>query len=298
LIGLDWGTSSVRAMLVGAEGRVLAEKAQPWGITRLPEGGFPAAFAALAGEWRSALPGLPCLACGMVGSRQGWVEAPYCEAPAGADAIAAMLAEVPGAGLRIVPGVVQRGDRPDVMRGEETQVVGALGDAARGLAVLPGTHSKWVRVEAGRIAGFRTFMTGEVFATLRGHTILGAFAPETAAEDAAFARGVLAAHQSDEGLAGLLFSARALVLTDRLEPGGAIAFLSGLLIGDEIRTASTAFAEAGVVPVLIGEAALCDRYRLAFDLCGIAARVAPPGAAAAGLWRIARHAGLIAGGSV
>jgi 2-dehydro-3-deoxygalactonokinase len=83
LIGLDWGTSSLRAMLIGADGVVLEEAARPWGITRLPPGGFVAAYDEVTAAWRAAWPALPCLGCGMVGSRQGWVEAPYCEAPAG-----------------------------------------------------------------------------------------------------------------------------------------------------------------------------------------------------------------------
>ena len=289
LIGLDWGTSSLRAMLIDAAGGVVEEDARPWGITRLPQGGFRAAHDAMTAAWRAAWPGLPCLAAGMVGSRQGWVEAPYCEAPAGVEALAARLATVAEAGLFLVPGIVLSGARSDVMRGEETQVIGALGDAGSGCAVLPGSHSKWVDVEAGRITGFRTFMTGEVFAALRDHTILGAFpAPETEDGDA-FDSGVHAAHDNAEGIASLLFSARALVLTGRLPASGAIDYLSGLLIGDELRS-----APEGAPLLLIGEASLCRRYRRAMRLCAIHAKIANPGATAAGLWRIARCAGLVA----
>jgi 2-dehydro-3-deoxygalactonokinase len=288
LIGLDWGTSSLRAMLIGADGVVLEEAARPWGITRLPPGGFVAAYDEVTAAWRAAWPALPCLGCGMVGSRQGWVEAPYCEAPAGPAALAARLATVPEAGLSIVPGIVLTGARPDVMRGEETQVAGALGEDDGGLAVLPGTHSKWVVVQAGRIVGFRTFMTGEVFAALRDHTILGAFPPGEAEDAAAFERGVLAAHGAAEGIAALLFSARALVLTGLLPGSGARDYLSGLLIGDELRAAPD-----GARPVLIGEAALCRRYERAMRRCGIHATMTDPGTTALGLWRIAGRAGLI-----
>jgi 2-dehydro-3-deoxygalactonokinase len=289
LIGLDWGTSALRAMLIDAAGGVIEERAQPWGIMRLPPGGFAAAYDGVVGAWRQAWPALPCLAAGMVGSRQGWQEAPYCDAPAGAAALAAKLAQVPDAGLSIVPGIMLPGPRPDVMRGEETQVIGALGDAAGGLVVLPGTHSKWVQVDAGQIVRFRTFMTGEVFAALRDHTILGAFPAAAAPDDAAFDLGVVTAYADTDGLAALLFSARAMVLAGRLAAEGARDYLSGLLIGDELRAGA-----AGTAPLLIGDAALCARYHRAMRVCGLAPRIAPPGAAAAGLWRIARRAGLIA----
>ena len=289
LIGLDWGTSSLRAMLIDDAGRVMEEDARPWGITHLPPGGFRAAYDTVTAAWRAAWPGLPCLAAGMVGSRQGWVEAPYCDTPAGVAALASRLATVAEVGLFVVPGVLLSGARPDVMRGEETQVIGALGDADSRCVVLPGSHSKWVSVEAGRITDFRTFMTGEIFAALRDHTILGAFpAPETPDQDS-FDRGVHTAYVSAKSAFSLLFSARALVLTGRLSANGALDYLSGLLIGDELRS-----APKGARLLLIGEASLCRRYWRAMRLCGIHASIANPGVTAAGLWRIACRAGLVA----
>ncbi len=275
-------------MLIDGVGRVIEEDARPWGITHLPPGGFRAAYDAVTAPWRAAWPRLPRLGAGMVGSRQGWVVAPYCDVPAGVEALASHLATVAEVGLSIVPGIVLSGARSDVMRGEETQVIGALGDADSRCVVLPGSHSKWVDVEAGRIIDFRTFMTGEVFAALRDHTILGAFpAPETADQDS-FDRGVHTAYVSAESLFSLLFSARALVLTGRLSASGALDYLSGLLIGDELRS-----APKGARLLLVGEASLCRRYRRAMRLCGIHATTANPGVTAAGLWRIACRAGLI-----
>ena len=292
LIGLDWGTSSLRAMLIDDRGSIIEEQAHPWGITHLPQGGFRAAYDHLTAGWRATWPGLACLAAGMVGSRQGWVEAPYCDVPAGVEALAAHLAIVPETGLRIVPGILQPGDHPDVMRGEETQVIGALGNAAdvigQAFVVLPGSHCKWVRIDGGRITGFRTFMTGELFAALRGHTILGAFSGSGTDNPDAFDRGVKAARDAVGGIAPLLFSARTLVLTGSLPADAAADYLSGLLIGDELHA-----APADSNPLLIGEAPLCRRYARAMQLCGISARIAEPGAAAAGLWRIARAAGLL-----
>lgn len=184
LVGLDWGTTSLRAYLFDADGNVLAARASTAGIMNLPRpGGFDAAFEAVAAEWFDAFPELPAIAAGMVGSAQGWREAPYVDTPATAQALVAGIVEVEtarGVVLRIVPGVIERGELPNVMRGEETQIVGALaGDAALGangaaaLVGLPGTHAKWAVVRGESIEAFHTFMTGELFAALRDHTILG-----------------------------------------------------------------------------------------------------------------------------
>jgi len=191
LVGLDWGTSSLRAHRFGPDGSVVETRSRPWGIRSLPDGGFAAALAEIAGDWLARQPAPPVVACGMVGSRQGWREAPYVECPADARALAAALvrcdtgAGPAGSPLRIVPGVARAGDHharperlPDVMRGEETQVCGALAVAPEladdALVVLPGTHSKWCAVRDGRLASFQTFMTGELFAVLRDHSLLGA----------------------------------------------------------------------------------------------------------------------------
>jgi 2-dehydro-3-deoxygalactonokinase len=301
LIALDWGTTSLRAYLLAADGTtVLDRRAEPWGIMRLPEGGFAAAFDRVTGGWRARAPEVGAVAAGMVGSAQGWVEVPYCPAPAGAAELAAALAPAHGGVLHVVPGVARLGDAPDVMRGEETQVVGALALrpdlAERSLLVLPGTHSKWVRVADGAVRDFTTYVTGELFAVLREHSILGRAAAEAgrapdAAAAAAFAAGVRAARGSAGGVAPLLFSARALVLAGRLAPEASADYLSGLLIGDELRCALA----AGEAPrALVGDAALCRRYAAALRLFDVDAPPVIDGAAPAGLWHIARRAGLVA----
>ena len=200
--------------------------------------------------------------------------------------------------LHIVPGVRLGGPRPDVMRGEETQVVGLLATqpalAGRATLVMPGTHSKWVRVQAARIVDFHTYMTGELFALLREHSILGRPAREAGGgqgSDEAFDRGVAAVR--DAGAAGataLLFSARALVLGGQLRAGDSLEYLSGLLVGEELRCALKDGDAAA--PVLVGDAALCARYRRALALYDRSSHTAVDGAAAAGLWQIARQAGL------
>ena len=185
------------------------------------------------------------------------------------------------------------------MRGEETQIVGTLARrpalATRSVIVLPGTHSKWACVENGRITGFTTYLTGELFAVLRDHSILGR-APVTpgreasdAALDDAFARGVRAAQRAPDGVAPLLFSARALVLVDRLAGEASLPYLSGLLIGDELRCG---LAKDGPPAALVGDMALCDRYRVALGLFGVHDIPIIDDAAPAGLWAIACRAGI------
>jgi 2-dehydro-3-deoxygalactonokinase len=231
----------------------------------------------------------------MVGSRQGWAEAAYLDCPAGPEELAAALLPVAfaGAEVRIVPGLAaaDADGVPEVMRGEETQVAGAaalLPDAR--IACLPGTHSKWVRLEAGRIAGFATHLTGEAFAALSGHTILRrmmrAGNTDDAASRAAFDRGVARAGQAG-GLLHHLFGVRALALFGRLAETEGASYLSGLLIGHEVRAALP--EDAGVVPV-IGEASLASLYVRAIAACGGRAETLAGDHAAAGLARIGRLA--------
>ncbi len=195
LIGVDWGSSSFRAYRIARDGAILETIATADGVAAVSPGGFPAAFRGLLGGWLDAHPAAPVLASGMVGSRNGWREAPYLPCPADPIALSANLVTVEAEGRRvlIVPGLsdIDAQGEPDVMRGEEVQILGVAGGGAD-LIVLPGSHSKWAAVDAGRILGFETFPTGEVFAAVRDHTLIGAFArsaaPRTPGE--AFARGV------------------------------------------------------------------------------------------------------------
>ena len=296
LYAIDWGTSSARAYALDAAGNVVDERSAPLGIQRIADGNFAAALATLC---QGAAPGVPMLASGMIGSRQGWVEAPYRECPAGFDAIASGLTPVPQTRLAIVPGLVCRDAQgvPDVMRGEETQLFGALADDAVGrqVVVLPGTHSKWAVVEGRTIEAFTTFMTGELFAVLREHSILGRMIGD-GSDAAAFERGVATSLCEDAALTHDLFSARTLPLTGALASAGVADYLSGLLLGAEIAAARRWMArrslgDAGVT--LIGDAALCGRYRTALSIAAVGAELGPGAAAARGLWRIAQHAGLL-----
>jgi 2-dehydro-3-deoxygalactonokinase len=296
LSGLDWGTSSLRAFRFDGAGRIVETRARAWGIRQLPEGGFDAALAEITAGW----PALPRLACGMVGSRGGWREMPYLDLPADTAQLGRALGRLcaaDGRDVHLVPGLRDpRG--PDVMRGEETQLLGALALrpalAAASCFILPGTHSKWAVVRDGAVTGFRTLMTGELYALLRRHSILGG--DVQAADDAvAFARGVAAARDSGAaGALGRLFSARALMLDGALASASVPDYLSGLLIGEEFRIAlADGLARRDAPLQLIGETALCERYRRAAALFEI--ELPPPveEAAARGLWQLATQAGLV-----
>ena len=303
LLAVDWGTTALRGALLAADGTVLAEHASAGGLLSVPPGGWGAAFEAEFGAWLAAHPGLRCLMAGMVGSRQGWVQAPYCACPAGPLDLAAQLLWLQPGRLAIVPGLsTEASGLPDVMRGEETQVFGAL--AVLGLSdatlVLPGTHSKWVTVQGGRITGFATHMTGECFALFRQHSILARTLPAlepagAAAADAwvpeAFDRGVLQAQKAG-GLLHHLFCVRSLSLFDRLDAASASSLLSGLVIGEELRAQAlpAQFRAGGVV--VIGSAALTSRYQRALGLLGVPVQTV----GAEATWRgLAALAGTLAG---
>jgi 2-dehydro-3-deoxygalactonokinase len=296
LIALDWGTTRARAYRVGADGRVLEARDGTYGIQRLDGLTFAEALDRLIGDWRDD--SAPRVACGMIGSRQGWSEVPYVACPASLDALSRGLVETDGGEISIVPGLSTRdaAGTPDVMRGEETQLLGAVpGDAPRTLVVLPGTHSKWARVEHGMVLDFTTFMTGEMYDALLGHTILGRLPANAPAVDgtAAFARGVLRGLGAG-GFTHDVFGARTLMLMGELPAGDVPEWLSGFVIGREIRNARTWAQHAGDDAsrvLVVGSDALAKRYLTALEVSEIAATPGPVDAAATGLYRIALAAG-------
>lgn len=306
LIALDWGSSQLRAYLLGDGGAVLAERHSADGASRLA-GGAPAfeqALAALVSDWW-ADGDLPVLACGMVGSAHGWREVPYAACPVALDSLHQQAGVVRLAGqrdVRIVPGLcwTPADGPPDVMRGEETQVLGLLAAQAAwadgATLVLPGTHSKWVSVRDGRVTDFATHMTGELFALLCAHSVLGRLMQPAAGFDtAAFQRGVRSgASGGGAALGRWLFSVRTLGLFQALPPESLADYLSGLLIGSELGAALPGAAPDRPL-VLAGEPVLCERYALALGLLGRTAALGPQAPAAAGLWRLARQAGWVGG---
>jgi 2-dehydro-3-deoxygalactonokinase len=218
---------------------------------------------------------LPVLVCGMAGAKTGWVEAGYVDTPARLAAILNRAVRVPGEArdIRILPGIAQRdASAPDVMRGEETQLLGALGLKAAGeaLVCMPGTHSKWVRVKDGIVERFSTFMTGELFSVVSRETILSlAVAGADEAEDvASFNAAVKAAYAAPAFAANLLFTVRSRQLLFGGTPAAARETLSGTLIGAELAAVlSGAVPHAGVVLIASGRLAML--YRQAFDALSV-----------------------------
>lgn len=292
----DWGGSRLRLWL--RQGKSVIHRRDGPGVTALTDSPEKT-FLDLVGDWREAGPEHAIL-CGMVGSRMGWIEAPYapCPATAAEVAAAAVCVEADGLPVRITPGLscVNPLGGPDVMRGEETQIFGALAlDAAlrsgRHLLVLPGTHNKWVVVEDGRIATFLTAPVGETFALLKAHSTLGAGGGSLAQGSASgFARGLARiAEQGAQRLTHLMFETRARQLLDAMSPADAMGFLSGLLVGADVAAARDWFGPMHAATV-IGDGALATLYVQALAADGVTASVVDGDAAVlAGLSMITRH---------
>ncbi|MDZ5650637.1 2-dehydro-3-deoxygalactonokinase [Nitrospirillum sp. BR 11828] len=280
----DWGTSNLRLSLVDADGAVLDTRTGP-GAAAVPAGGFPDTVRGLLADWDAAYGRLPLLLCGMVGSTLGWVEVPYAAAPAGAAEIADHLHEIDldGRAVYIAPGVkgTNLQGAPDVMRGEETQVLGALithPDLATGnhLLCLPGTHSKWVDLRDGRITGFTTAMSGEIYALLSKHSTLARGAADwDGTPDAGFRLGLARVAEAGADVLHLLFETRARQMAGVLSAKDALGFLSGLVIGGDVAATLARHRALGrpapARAVLVGAPALNTLYTLALASHGVAA---------------------------
>lgn len=264
-VAVDWGTTNRRAYQVAPDGTVPVEHEDGCGILSVAD--FPRSVAELAAEFDD----LPMLMAGMIGSNRGWREAPYVAAPAGLDDLAAALTWITPRRIAIVPGVSwQSGSCCDVMRGEEVQALGAAAVGAvpaDALLCLPGTHNKWVRLEGGRVATLRTVMTGEVFNLLRQHSLLAdMLTGEPDAASVAFASGVEQALTQDNLLAEL-FSVRARVLLGVAPPGEAVSYVSGLLIGSDIR-AGVREAPPGAPIAVVARSSLTKLFAAALRVTG------------------------------
>jgi 2-dehydro-3-deoxygalactonokinase len=296
-IGVDWGTSSFRAALIAPNGEVLDELSTARGILGFQQDEFVPYLVSTCAHFTAA-GGSMFLLSGMIGSKNGLLEVPYCPCPATAADIAAALGWVdagnPDLNIAIVPGVRHGFD--DVMRGEETQVFGAAAvlGVQEAIMVLPGTHSKWVRLQDGAITQFNTFMTGEFYALLAQHSILAKSLPEPGEKPAildaaAFLQGIDRAQKSSQSsvggqsLLGNAFSTRVKSLFNELQPDQAVSYLSGLVIGDELAAMRL---HAGSEVIVIGSATLCARYTMALAHLGVHARSIGNQAAWAGLHSI------------
>jgi 2-dehydro-3-deoxygalactonokinase len=280
VLGIDWGTSNRRAYLLDERGNLVRQHNDEAGILAVA-GDFEKALADLLARLELEQ-GANVVMSGMVGSRNGWQQVPYLPIDQPISRLPEAMVEIetrlPGVRCRIVPGYRSAGMHgiPDVMRGEETQVFGALAlSAASGWFLLPGTHSKWVRIENGKIAEFMTFMTGELFALLSDHGTLANLMQEQPSVPQAFKAGMKAATQG--GFTRMAFSCRALVVTDTMPAMHASSYLSGLLIGTElaeIRQKASGQIESPVQ--IVGSPTLVARYIEALEFFGMSAQVWPP----------------------
>lgn len=274
IIGIDWGTTTFRAYRLNAAGKIRDSVASDRGILTVADGDFEGAFESQVGGWLAEDSDAMVVACGMLGSRQGWYEVPYLSCPAGPGDLAAGLWPLRlrrGRTLWLVPGLTCRDEAgiPDVMRGEETQIAGCLEAHANGrtIFVLPGTHSKWAVVDDGRVIRFATFMTGEMFSVLCRHSILGRLMANGPDDAQAFGRGLEQSRAREGALLANLFSVRTLGLFGDMAPDELRPYLSGLLIGAEVGAAlRTIGVDHGIV--IVGEAELALRYETALKFFG------------------------------
>jgi 2-dehydro-3-deoxygalactonokinase len=290
---VDWGSSHVRLWLMDAQGAVLAERRSADGMLKAQ-----GKFAAILEDHLSAFEapeGLPVFACGMVGARQGWVEAPYVAVPASLDAIFAQAVRVAHdkRPVLILPGLSQ-GAPADVMRGEETQLAGLVETLQPGaaLACLPGTHSKWAELDGERVAGFATYLTGELFAVLREHSILrhSLTDAEPASAPSEPFGAACAEILQDGDLQGRLFGIRAGGLLSGANANDSAARLSGFLIGAEIFAARQRFAGSNKPVLLVASGTMRALYEAALELAGLQFTHADADLAVrAGLYAAARH---------
>lgn len=265
-IAADWGTTNLRVWGLSSEGAVVCAASSAKGMSKLDPSEFELALLELIGSWLAEKAGTLVVACGMVGARQGWVEVPYQQAPCAPLAKEIVYAAVRDARLRvaILAGVSQMTPHPDVMRGEETQIAGLLLERPgyEGVVCLPGTHTKWVRIHAGAILRFQTFMTGELFELLRVHSVLRHSIDSTSWDNDEFASAVGAAFARPESVAARLFGIRAGSLLAVLESRAANARLSGILIGAELAAAASDFW-SGQEITIIGAARQAEIYAAA-----------------------------------
>jgi 2-dehydro-3-deoxygalactonokinase len=302
-IGVDWGTSRFRAYLLDGSGHVLEQQVSDAGVATIRAGEFERTLVREIGAWLDAFPTANVIASGMAGSRQGWLQTRYVPCPVELSQLHTAL-ELRSIGQRRVaftPGLTRVGQDglPDVMRGEEVQVLGSLPQLGTdGWCVLPGTHSKWVQVQAGAIVWFASFLSGELFDVLLRHSVLTRGEEgQQSSSDAAFVRGLeLASSTAPEsgGLLKRLFSTRSLVARGEMSRPEAREYLSGLIIGSELREGLASLPGARPRRVLvIGSPELVERYSAAFARVGIEAYGGPGDAAARGHFSIAAQAGLL-----
>jgi 2-dehydro-3-deoxygalactonokinase len=292
-IGLDWGTTSFRAYLVNGEGTVTDQISAAEGILAVKDGAFEHALEQRISSWDKTL---PLVASGMITSRQGWVELPYVDCPAGPEDLAKAVQTkslTSGRTIHFLTGLHLNSPTlgHDVMRSEETQVFGAMDSGAKHF-VTPGTHSKWIDVEEGKITNFATYVTGETFAVMKAHSILGRLMANDVDDEHEFLKGIDRAFADPAGLLHNLFSARSLGLYQELPPEKISSYLSGLIIGAEIGHAIS-MRDSTQHYMVLASAGIGGKYMMAMKHAGLRVSMGDPLAIVKGERAVAQAAGLI-----
>ncbi len=278
--GVDWGSSGFRAYRFDRSGAVVETIESDLGIKFSKDHGFEDSLFETLGHWFKT--GDQVFLCGMICSKNGWIESPYISCPADLEQLATKAKAVKVRGIECVflPGVSLT-TPPDIMRGEELQLLGTTPADKTYLAIIPGTHSKWIRVTEQTIIEFSTIATGEIFEVLLNHSLVGSLCNDSEWNEAVFLNAVKSGFKSKTIISDL-FTCRSGVLLAQTTATDAYAKLSGLLIGNEIREGLQLSNSAGVPIVLIGDAALCQKYQIALKHLNLTASMEPPHSASRG----------------
>ncbi len=302
LIAIDWGSTRFRSWLLDPKGTEIDSIDEEFGILNINDKQYIKVFEQLLGSWIKEYKAIPIIASGMIGSRQGWIEAPYLECPSGTEHLARNLAYLKiksniineTLSMAIVPGIkLFQNGVPDVMRGEETQVSGLVWNKIKfGLCIFPGTHSKWVILNEGLIENFTTFMTGEIFSLIANRSIINKSMVGTSFKKDEFELGCKQSFNSSYGFLKEVFSARTMELFEKIEPRGIHSYLSGLILGNEIKNGINIYHKNcnknDEKIILNGKNSLCNLYKIAFEIAGIKVKLEKKNLVAQGLFQIAK----------
>jgi 2-dehydro-3-deoxygalactonokinase len=304
LIALDWGSTRFRGWLLDSTGIEIDSIDEEFGILNIDDSQYINVFDQLLGSWIKEHGSIPVIASGMIGSRQGWMEVPYLDCPTGTEQLARNLTYLTinskiisnPLSMAIVPGIqIFENGIPDVMRGEETQVAGLVWSKHKvGLCILPGTHSKWVFINKGMIENFTTFMTGEIFALMAKHSIINRLMDGKSFNRDDFIIGCKQSLNSSYGFLKETFSARTMGLFEKVKPKGIHSYLSGIIIGNEIKDGINIYYKnlrnKEETIILNGEKSLCNLYKIAFEIAGVKVKLEKYNLATKGLFQIAQTA--------
>ncbi|MCY4099896.1 MAG: 2-dehydro-3-deoxygalactonokinase [Rhodobacteraceae bacterium] len=275
-VAIDWGTTNVRFWLMSGKGELLSSKNSPMGMNLIPRDQYENHIVEMVGEWFQPSEPIDVIACGMVGAANGWVEAKYQSIPClpvSTEKITRVPTKSPNLEVGIIPGIASYSPNHDVMRGEETQICGFLGDypAFEGVLCMPGTHTKWVEIKSGQVIGFKTFLTGELYDVLCKSSILRHSVNTDSWDENEFVSAVETSLKHPEEITTRLFSIRSESLLGGLQPANATSRLAGFLIGLELAGSKKYWGRNNIA--IIGSKTLAQNYLKALELIGIDSRL-------------------------